>query len=233
MRSGRTAAALAVALGLAGGATGAEARCAMRPLRPQLMTPLAGRIPRDGALLVGLRPGPGRGRGGFPAAFALERRRRSVALARVPIAPGLVRLVPEGRARGRYRVPTLPGAPEVIFGRPGLPAPPIAPRVQEVHRFLVAAVGRGAPRTEVRATLTHPVPAGVVAVVTWWAGDTEPAVFVPAQPMAREALLFASPRRCTSAPEGTRPPPEQTTARVAFVDVYGQLSPRSDPRPVR
>jgi len=203
-----------------------EPSCSPAAFRAQLMTPVGGRIPRDAALVVGLFEG---GDATELPAPALTRRRRELALVREVIAPGLFRLRPDtARLSGRWDLQGVEGSPHLIFGPPGAGAPPPAPRLERVERYLVA--GAEGSRAEVRAHFAFPIPEGIVAVVSYWGEDDAPDLFVRAIPAIREAVLFASSGRCPALPEGASAPPEEGAVRVAFVDRYGHLSARSEPR---
>lgn len=207
-----------------------DARCARRVLVLSMLTPSAGTVPRDGAVVAGLLPAAG-GPEGMPASFSLVRGRRSTPMRSEAIAPGLVRLVPEGRVAGSYRIEGVAGSADVIFARPGLPGAPPAPRLDHAERYLVA---RGREQmVEVRAHFEHPIPENVIAIVTYWGDDPEPDGFVRAIPMAQEQIVYGR-GRCDPEPEGTHAPPEgETTLRVAFVDRVGQVSPLSGAQALR
>lgn len=198
----------------------------------QLMTPAAGYLPRDGALVAGLFPGGSRTSAAPPSGIALTRGRRSVAVRAETIAPGLFRLVPETtRLSGRYDLSGVASAPQLYFRRAPLPAPPAVPGLERVERYLVAgAEGR---RLEVRAHFAFPIPADVVAIVSFWGDDDTPDAFVRSAPMQSSLVLFASSGSCPTHPPGTTPPPEsEGTVRVGFVDRHGQLSGLSEPQPI-
>lgn len=205
-----------------------EPSCPEATFRAQLMTPVAGRIPRDASLVVGLFAG---GEATGLPAITLTRRRRELALVREAIAPGLFRLRPDTRRlSGRWDLQGVEGNPRLIFGRPGAGAAPPAPRLERVERYLVA--GAEGSRAEVRAHFAFPIPEGIVAVVSYWGDDDDADLFVRATPAIRETVLFASSGRCPALPEGASAPPETGAVRVAFVDRYGHLSARSEPRPL-
>lgn len=199
--------------------------CPVATFRAQLMTPMAGRIPRDAALVVGLFEG---GSLRELPSISLQRRRREVAMIREAIAPGLYRLRPDARrVYGRYDVQGVEGSPQIIFGRPGTGAPPAAPRLERVERYIVA--NAEGSRAEVRAHFGFPIPQGVVAVLSYWGTDATPDLFTRATPSSQETVLFASSGRCAALPEGASAPPHEGQVRVAFVDLHGQVSPLSEP----
>lgn len=219
-----------VALGQSTDAT--PEACSETGFTPQLMTPSAGHLPRDGAFVVGLFPGDSGPSDALPP-LTLTRGRRSIALKSEPIAPGLFRVGhEERRIGGGYTLNGVSGSPQLLFRRSTIPAPPAAPRLERIERYFVAnAAGR---RLEVRGHFAFPLPDDVVAVVTYWGDDAEPDAFVRSSPTQRSLVLFSSTGRCDAHPEGTTPPPEAGGAvRVAFVDRHGQLSPPSEPRPLQ
>jgi len=204
------------------------ASCPAPRFQPQLMTPPALQIPRDAALVVGLfAAGATAGGVNDLPPVTLTRRNREVAFVREAIAPGLYRLRPDAtRMRGRYDLTGVPGAPPLVFGRPGIGAPPAQPSVERVERYLVA--GAGGSRTELRAHLSFPMPARVVAVLVFWGDDPEPDLFARAAPTSSSVVLYRSSGDCSELPRGASAPPRNGTVSVAFVDGYGQVSARSE-----
>src|SRR5690606_31648759 len=217
----------AAALATASLALGQEpAECPPEGLVPQLMTPPAEYLPADGALVVGLFPGGSDTRGELPP-LALTRRRQTIALRSEAIAPGLFRLVPESRLRGRYDLTGL-SAPQLYFRRAALPPPPTTPVLERVERYLVASGGE--PRMEVRAHFAFPLPPNVVAVVSAWGEDEEPDAWARSTPTQR-SLVLAARGQCDAA-LGASPPQTGGSVRVAFVDRHGQVSPLSEAKPI-
>ena len=205
-------------------------QCAPAGVTPQLMTPLSGRLPRDASLVVGLFPG-GAGHE-LPAGVQLSRRRRTVALRREEIAPGLFRLTPEThRLWGRYDLDGVAGTPRLLFARRPIPAPPSAPRLQRLERYIAASSGEE-PHTEVRAQLGFTVPQGVVAILAYWSDDDEPDAWVRAVPTRESAVILSVANGCPQGPPGTTAPDEEGTVRLAFVDLFGQVSELSEPKPL-
>lgn len=205
------------------------AECAAARFQAQLVTPVAGRIPRDASLVVGLFPGGSLE--DLPAAVQLSRRRRTTALTRAAIAPGLYRLTPDGRRIwGRWNLDGVEGSPQLRFSRPGLPAPPTTPELTRVERY--RAVSGGESRTELKGHFEFPIPEGVVAVLSYWGSDDEPDLWARAIPTQNQAVLWQSTGRCSQLPPGASAPPREGTVRVAFVDRYGQVSQRSEPVPL-
>lgn len=203
----------------------AAAPCPEATFQPQLMTPLAGRVPRDASIVVGLFPG-GTLRELPPV--QLTRRRREIALRREAIAPGLYRLTPDvRRIYGRYDVSGVVGSPQIVFGRPGAPAPPTTPRVDRVERYLRASGGE--MRREIRAHFGFPIPQGVIAVLAYWGDDASPDHWVRAVPTRSDAVIWSAEGACAPLPEGASPPPASGPVRFAFVDQYGQVSQPSEP----
>ncbi len=201
------------------------AECPRATFRPQLLTPPAERIPRDASLVVGFFEG---GTATELPAVSLERGRRSTALIREVIAPGLYRLRPDARRIwGRWNFRGLPGAPPILFGRPGIGAPPMRPRLDRVERYLVASGEH--TRMEVRAHFHFPIPSGVVAAVTFWGDDAVPDGFARVTPTTQETVLYQQTGACPLLAVGGSAPPEHGTVRVAFVGRYGQLGAISEP----
>ena len=236
MRKGPLSQVLAVlaSLALAGSVAVAQeetpsAECAAPRFSPQLMTPLVGTIPRDGSFVVGLVPG-GTVRE-LPPMILRRGRRGEIAVRRDEIAPGLFRVTPDARRiYGRHTLEGVAGNPQIQFGRPGLPAPPARPAVERVERYRVAS-GSGS-HEEVRAHFGFPIPAGVVAVVSYWGDDPTPDLWTRGVPTRDETVLWTSTGRCSELPGGATEPPREGNARIAFVDQYGQLSQPSEPRPL-
>lgn len=220
----------------AGSALRAEARCAMQGLVPRMLTPTTSSLPRDGGgIVVGLRSSSGATQE-MPAGIQLTRGRRSQDLVGRTLAPGLVRFAAVSRLLpGTWSVPALGPTTSMSVRWQPMPGVPTRPVVTELRR--VAATGmsvRRTPRVEVRATLGFPVPAGIVAVVTHWGEEGAAAAWEPAIQGQREVVIWQEPGRCQTSPEGTMPPPEgDASARIAFVDTFGQVSPLSVAVPVR
>jgi len=199
--------------------------CPRATFRPQLLTPPATRTPRDAHLVVGLFDG-----GTFTdlPAVTLERGRRSTALIREAIAPGLYRLQPDARRIwGRWNLSGVPGATPLLFGRPGVGAPPVRPQITRVERYLVAS--GESTRTEVRAHFQFPVPPGVVAAILYWGDDPQPDGFASVTPTMQEAVLYQQSGECARLVSGATAPPTTGTVRMAFVGRYGQVSAISEP----
>ena len=214
-----------VLLAAASVAVAQDTSCPDATFQAQLMTPPALRIPRDAGLVVGLFFG-GTLRDLPPV--SLTRRRRETAFVREEIAPGLFRLRPDTeRIYGRWTLTGLPGVPPLIFGRPGIGAAPTQPRLERVERYLVASAEGS--RSEVRAHFAFPIPEDIVAIVTYWGDDPEPDLFVRSVPTSQEIVLYASTGDCSQLPPGASAPPIDGNVRVAFVDQYAQMSPRSEP----
>lgn len=221
--------AVACAVALAGPrALAQEESCPDPAFTPQMLTPLAGRHPRDAAIVVGLVPG-GSMRELPP--IMLTRRRREIRMVPEAIAPGLYRLTPDTRRIwGRYHVSGVAGEPQMLFSRRSHSATPTAPRLQRVERYIVASADGS--RTEVKAHFGFPVPQGVVAILAYWGEDESPDLFARAVPTSSEAVLFSQTGGCAVLPEGATPPPEEGQVRVAFVDQLGQVSQRSEAVPL-
>ncbi|UJR81667.1 hypothetical protein [Sandaracinus amylolyticus] len=222
----------------AGFSTRADARCAPQGLAPRVLTPVTASLPRDGGGIVVAMVGSSGGQDvAMPSGVQLVRGRRTQDLVARELAPGLVRFAAATRLTpGTFNAPALGPTSSIAVGRTPLPGVPTRPSVTELRR--VAATGmssRRTPRTEVRATLEFPVPAGIVAIVVGWGEDGAPAAWQPAIEGQREVVVWSEPARCASAPEGTIAPPEGEGAsgRIAFVDAYGQVSPFSAPVPLR
>lgn len=229
MRRTTTIALLFAALAVASASMAQESECSSAGFVPQLLTPAAGHLPRDGALVVGLVPGGSDTSGQLPA-VSLTRRRLSIPLHSETIAPGLFRLVPESprRLSGRFEISGL-NAPPLYFRRSALPPPPAKPVLERAERYLVAGEE---PRLEVRGHFAFPLPTDVVAIISAWDEDGTPAFWVRSSPTQRSIVLFAS-RPCGAALEGASAPPESGgQVRVAFVDRHGQVSPMSEPRTI-
>ncbi len=226
MRAREALLASAIACAIASAAVAQDEPCPREGFTAQLMTPAAGYLPRDGALVVGLFPG-GSSPSAAPSGLTLTRGRRSVALRTETIAPGLFRLVPETtRLGGSYVLSGVAGGPQLLFRRLPLPAAPTTPALARAERYLVASGDER--RLEVRATFDFPLPEDVVAVVSWFGDDDEPDAFARSAPTQRSLVLFTS-GGCEPHPEGTNAPPETGgSVRVAFVDKHGQVSPRSE-----
>ncbi len=199
----------------------------------QLMTPAAGYLPRDGALVAGLFLGGPVVSGDPPAGVALTRGRRSVAVRSETIAPGLFRLVPETtRLSGRYDLTGVATTPQLYFRRAPLAAPPTVPALERIERYLVA--GADGRHLELRAQFAFPIPEGVVAVLSYFGDGDTPDAFVRSAPTQSSLVLYSSGGDCDTHPPGTHPPPESGgTVRVAFVDQHGQVSRISEPQPIQ
>ena len=115
---------VSIMLATASVAVAQDASCPSATFQAQLMTPPALRTPRDARLVVGLFPG---GTSTDLPPLTLTRPRRETALTTERIAPGLFRLSPAAeRMSGRWTITGFagPSPPPLIFGRPGIGAPP-------------------------------------------------------------------------------------------------------------
>ncbi len=210
---------------LASAAVAQDEPCRDAGFSPRLLTPPALTIPRDAALVVGL-VGEGTTRGLPPVALA--RGRRTTRLVSEAIAPGLFRLRPDARAiAGSWQLTGVPGATPLVFGRPGVDPPPIAPAIVALERYLVATGTE--PATELRARFSFPIPGTVIAAITYFGDDPAPDGFVPTIPDAEELVLYRQAGTCARLAEGASAPPAQGTVRVAFVGRHGAVSPPSAP----
>ena len=221
-------AAIALALSVAG-VGGAQGECTYDGLSPRMLTPRAGSIPRRGGGIVVARV-PGAFRGELEA-ISLSRRRATQALAVSELAPGLHRLVPTAVPRaGAWDVVGLGETLSLTFGNGELPGVPVRPSVRAMRRVARAAVGTsaGAGRLSVRAELEFPVPVGTVAIVVTWNDEPVPAVWTPALLGQTSLDVYSELASCEPAPAGWHGPPDgPLTARIAYVDAMGQVSPAS------
>lgn len=192
-------------------------------------------MPREGgALVAALRlgePGTAAPAASFEGA-AMSRRRTSLPLGVVALAPGLVRLVPSGPlSTGPWTVHGVGPDTEITVGRAALPGAPVRPAVHAMRRVAATGGAGSTPRTEIRAILDFPVPPGIVAMLVHWNGETSPSTWTRAVLARTEVVVYAEPDPCDDIPDGTRPPPETgpLTVSLAFVDELGQVSPISAP----
>lgn len=228
---------LVCALSIAASAvSSARAECAATALVARMLTPTTTVLPRDGgAIVLGLRSAPGAAVP-MPQSITLSRGRRTQSLLGTPIAPGLVRFAAVSRlVPGPFSAAGL-GAPITLtIGRASLPGPPVRPSVREMRRVQSTVMSaRGAlPHGEVRATLEFPVPAGIVAIVTYWGESGGAAAWVPAIQGQTEVMVWGEPARCETAIDGFVAPPEGAVGRIAYVDAFGQLSPVSSSVPLQ
>ena len=202
--------------------------CSAPRLSARLLTSIAGTVPRGATLLVSGDP-----RAAAPTVALRRGRRRSSPVRTIGevIAPGLWRLRPDARRMfGRYQVEGVDGAPQLVFGRGSLPAPPAAPRIERVERYV--AISNGRSRPELRAHLAFPIPAGVVAIVSYFDGDDTPDVFAFAVAAQSEAVLWSSVGPCGNFPQNATEPPREGSVRITFVDQFGQVSQLSEPTPL-
>jgi hypothetical protein len=194
-------------------------------------------LPRDGgAFVVAVEADRAATSGTMdPPVVALVRRRTTLPLVATPIAPGLFRLtMPSRPALGVWTVHGLGPDGPVTIGRAVMPGVPVRPSIRVMRR--VAATGLSAsqePRVEVHADLSFPVPTGVVAATITWNTDAQPSAWARAIVGQTEMIVFAEAARCDQVPSGWQSPPSGTlTARIAWVDRLGQVSPPSDAIPV-
>lgn len=208
----------------------ATADCAPRALVPRMLTPTTASLPRDGgAIVVGLRSGDGPA-APVPQSIELVRGRRTQSLTPTVIAPGLVRFAAVSRLLPGPFTTTVLGAPITLtVGRGTLPGVPTRPVLRDLRRVSSTAMSsRSLPRAEVRGTLEFPVPAGIVAIVTYWGETGGASTWMPAIQGQTEIVAWAEPGRCEQAIEGTTGPAEGPGAgRIAYVDQFGQVSPVS------
>lgn len=224
---------LALSLGLV--SSDAAADCAFLGMTPALLTPITAAMPMtSGALVAGFRnDASGTGSLSFDGAVIRRGRRLTIPMQSIAIAPGLVRLVPTTRIRaGLYSLEGLGAATDLTVGRSPMPGVPVRPSVTAARR--VASVSPRGTSVELRASLGFAVPTGIVAIISYWNDVTTPSAWSRAVVGQTEALLFASPGRCATLPPDFLPPPAEgaLTARIAYVDQFGQVSPPSDPFPV-
>ena len=92
-----------------------------------------------------------------------------------------------------------------------------------------------APRMEVRASLEFPVPDGTVAATVTWNADAAPSAWGRVVVGQSEIVVFAEATGpcATAAPGWMSPPSGTVTARIAWVDRFGQVSPLSSAIPVQ
>lgn len=222
-------------LGLVGASARAQTgdgACAVVPhwaARP--LTTLSTIFPRTGAAFVlvlepdtnGTLPGAE-----LPAISLVRGRRTTYPLAPVAIAPGLFRVPFAPRAtRGIWTLRGLGADTTLTVGASAMPGVPVRPEVREVRRVAATALRTGStPRVEVRALLGFPVPEGTVAATVSWDTNAEPSAWGRVVAGQTEIVVFVEGGSC--APGWAGPPDGPTTARIAWVDRFGQVSPASD-----
>src|SRR5262245_22487012 len=200
----------------------AGAQCA-EALAPLMLTPATASIPRDGGgIVIGMRRRPGAARP-MPPGINLARGRRTQSLMpQRTIAPGLVRFAAATRlTTGPFTTTDLGlGESTLTIGRGPMPGMPTRPSVREMRR--VAAAGMSAtstPRMEVRALLEFPVPAGIVAILSYWGESETPGWWRPAIQGQTEIPVWTEADVCDPMPEGSSgPPSEAPTGLLAYVD---------------
>ena len=146
---------------------------------------------------------------------------------RAELAPGLHRVQFDGAiTASRVRVVGLLAPLTLSLADGALPAALAAPTVSSVVH--TPAEGRRTP-PRVTVELGAPVPAGAIAMIARWGDATSAAAWAPTRTGARSVPVFA-PGRCDERPAGFREPEDgETTARVAYVDALGRVSPLSSP----
>jgi hypothetical protein len=201
------------------------------------LTSVSTPLPRDGgAFVVAVEADATATTGTMdPPVVSFVRRRTTLTLVPTPIAPGLFRLtMPSRPALGAWTLHGLGPDASVTIGRAAMPGVPVRPSVRVMRR--VAATGLSAsrePRVEVHADLAFPVPSGVVAAIITWNADTQPSGWARAIVGQTEMIVFAEAAHCDAVPPGWQSPPSgPLTARIAWVDRLGQVSPPSDAVPV-
>ncbi len=195
-------------------------------------------IPRDGGAFVVAVEADSSASSGTMAApdVSVVRRRTTLSLVAGSIAPGLFRLsMPSRPALGAWTLHGLGPDRSVTVGRGAMPGVPVRPSVRVMRR--VAATGLSsshARRVEVHADLAFPVPQGVVAAIISWNTDAAPSGWARAIVGQTEMIVFAEAANCAQVPRGWQSPPRSgtLTARIAWVDGLGQISPTSDAIPV-
>jgi hypothetical protein len=213
------------------GAQGSEGACAAPHWVARPLTTLSTIFPRTGAALVvalendasGALPGAE-----LPALSLVRGRRTTYPLAPLPIAPGLFRVPFAPRAtRGIWTLRGLGADTTLTVGVSAMPGVPVRPEVREVRRVAATGLRAGAtPRLEVRALLGFPVPEGTVAATVSWDTNAEPSAWGRVVAGQTEIVVFVEGGSC--APGWAGPPEGPTTARIAWVDRFGQVSPASD-----
>lgn len=211
----------------------ATADCAPTHPVPALLTPITAAMPTaSGALVAGFRSEGGSGPLSFDA-VRITRRRTSVSMQAIEIAPGLVRLVPTSTVRpGTYALEGLGATTDLTVGRTPMPGLPVRPALSGARR--VASAGPRGVSIDLRATLGFAVPTGIVAILAYWGDASTPSAWARAVVGQTEVPLFVSADRCAALPPGFTAPPAEgpLSVRIAYVDQFGQLSPISDPTTV-
>lgn len=239
MRSSSNVAAAALALVVAAGSShglaqlDAPAACAPVGTVRRSLSPVSAPLPRDGGAYVVAVEADRTGTTGTMDApvVSLVRRRSTLTLVATPIAPGLFRLtMPSRPALGLWTLHGLGPDTSITVGRNVMPGIPVRPAVRVMHRAAATGLSAArAPRVEVHADLAFPIPQDVVAAVVWWNTDAAPSGWARAIPGQNEMIVFAEAAACDPAPPGWQSPPSGTlTARIAWVDKFGQVSPPSD-----
>lgn len=213
----------------------AAADCASTHPVPALLTPITAAMPTSsGALVAGFRSEGGTGTLSFDG-VRISRRRTTVSMQAIEIAPGLVRLVPVTTVRpGTYSLEGLGAPTDLTVGRGPMPGAPVRPALSGVRRVASASVSSRGISVELRATLGFAVPTGIVAILAYWGEATTPSAWARGVIGQTEVVLFSNPDRCAALPPGFTPPPAEgpLSVRIAYVDQFGQISPISDPAPV-
>lgn len=212
------------ALALALAPAPAGARCAMRGLVVEVLTPLDRPIPRAAGILIALRPSSGTRAEVAPIGSATVG---------TPGEAGGTIVLAETLAPGLYRIPlasitpgphTLRGvvAGELAFTVATAPpaAPPPAPALTSV-----TVEARGRAGTRATASLARAAPPAAIGLVVHAGGRA-----IAYAPLAhRSAPSLTAFGRCDRVPDGARSPAQGDSITLRFVDAHGQLSPASPP----
>lgn len=211
----------------------AHAKCKMSTLTPQLLTSEKTVLPANAAILIELgRSYERRENYDFGESYVLVKDAQKIPLKLEQLAPGLARLVPE-------RPPTtgvwtikgdLTGRATVTFGAAVEPLPAVAtPEVLKVVLHRENARKRRGFHEQITATLSAPLPDGVVVVVGDWSADgTRDSYQHAPEQRGVEVNAYATPGRCRSSARGTRKGDVGSKGALYFVDAYGMISSPSE-----
>ena len=215
-------------------ATDAHAKCAMQVLDHAVVTHPGDEIPAGGGVLDAWLQhsydGTDRDRTADPtvhATWKFREKKKLVLANAVTLAPGLTVYIPKVKRGKKHTVTLLDGTTTkktytiAKKGRVLLPdAPPMTAAVRSEHQ------DRRSHSIKVEVTLGTAPPADAYGLIAY-NGDVAVSWQAVEDPAATTMFAYKSPGRCGVEPETMEAPSEGDSLTFAWVDKFGQLSPRS------
>ncbi|MCA9574963.1 MAG: hypothetical protein R3B40_19895 [Polyangiales bacterium] len=209
--------------------------CAEPGFMPVYRTAAGARLGRTGAVLLGVDMSFGGGtREPFAGRYSMTVDDAPVRVHASPLAPGLVRLIPNRFVAGAGVVTGPAGELRVTWvdAQEAAPAPCFV-RSVEMYRNEGSQEPYSPPTWGLRATLRDPLPGSVVGVVVAPAASGSRYGLFAERSGDRMQGLYHSPGRCQAELSDVNPPGTGSRVRLACVGQDGQVSVRSNDVAVR